>query len=380
MTTLKVQAETGGFSLFVDTHHVVDELRLRNTALYNLITSSKFSSFRSDNGSFQPRPIYDERTGIFRYRFDDGIQLSASLVEQLPKLRNIFYQHAFAVELKPGQCYVADNHRFLHGHTSFTGSRELLRVLAHPHPALTRKFILFDVDGTLCRAEALSIDAYYRCITDASGREITHENTKVNLHGQTDVSLLHDILRYHNVPEAERDEVVKTFFDLHPQYLRDSLQKNGCDSIACPQVQEVLDWLPKESDSYGRPICIGLLTGNSKPNSLLKISAAGLSTNMFDLSISSFGDVHPTRTSLVRNSMRKIEAQHGIPIQPSDIVLIGDTPLDVQCARETGCRVVAVASGNYDKSSLIPFNPDFACDRLIEATDFLSTFLKASTE
>lgn len=377
MTTLKKQSETGGLSLFVDTRSVVDELKLCNNSLYTLITRPDFSSFRADNKSFEPQPIYNESTGIFRYRFDDGIQMSASLVEQLPKLKSIFYKHAFVVKLQPGQCYIADNHRLLHGRTSFTGTRELLRVLAYPRSIQPKKFILFDVDGTLCRAEALSIDAYYRCVTDVSGREITHENTKVNLHGQTGVSILQDILRYHEVPEAEREEVVKFFFRLHPQYLRESLKKPDCNSVSCSQIQDALNWLVEEVNMMDGSAYVGLLTGNSRANALLKISAAGLPTDISNLSISSFGDENDSCTLLIREVMRKIEAKHGMPVDSSDIILIGDTPLDIECAQSTGCQVVAVATGNYEKQIFTSLNPVFVCEDLTQSKDVLSGVTKS---
>jgi len=37
----------------------------------------------------------------------------------------------------------------------------------------------------------------------------------------------------------------------------------------------------------------------------------------------------------------------GIDVQPASIVVIGDTPLDVECARAHGVRAVAVATGPY---------------------------------
>ncbi|KAF2200468.1 Clavaminate synthase-like protein [Delitschia confertaspora ATCC 74209] len=379
ITTLKTKSETGGQSLFVDTRAVVQKLQLSDPHLYKLITNAKYSCFRADDGSFIPRPIYDEKSGIFRFRFDDGIHIAPSLVDKISQLKNIIFQNAFVVELKPGQCYIADNHRFLHGRTSFTGTRELLRILAHAPPAMPKHFVLFDVDGTLCRAEALSIDAYYGCISHVVGRKITHENTKINLHGVTDLSLLYGILRFHQVPEEELERTAKKFFALHPQYLRDSLER-GFVSKPCPQVQEFLNWMTNETDSHGHPISVGLLTGNSKANALLKISAAGLPTEIFDLSISSFGDEHPSRASLVQDAKSKIEARHGLPIRTSQIILIGDTPLDIECAQQTGCKVVAVASGNYTQEKLIALTPDFSCDKLPEAQDYLSGILKDGRE
>jgi len=184
--------------------------------------------------------MYDEKTGIFRLRFDDAVQMSATLIENLPKLRSIIYQNAFVAELQVGQCYVVDNHRFLHGRTSFTGSRELLRVLAYPHPATSCKSVLFNVDGTLCNCPELSIDAFYRCISDVSGKDIRHDNTEVNLHGQTDLSLVRDILEFHKIDGEAIRPVVQNFFDLHPIYMSQSIEK-GLQASRCVKTLETLE-------------------------------------------------------------------------------------------------------------------------------------------
>lgn len=198
----------------MDGKQLLKVIRLEHPELYSLLTNSSHASFRSDEGTFLPRAIFDEQSETFRFRFDNGIQVSASLVESFSKLREIIYQNAFVVSLQPGQGYLIDNHRYLHGRASFTGARELLRVLVDLPAPKREKAILFDIDGTLCRSEQLSIDAYYRCISDIVGKEITDENTDVNLQGRTDMGLLHNILDYHHV--ENKSAVVEKFFEFHP--------------------------------------------------------------------------------------------------------------------------------------------------------------------
>ncbi|KAL8733198.1 MAG: hypothetical protein Q9166_002215 [cf. Caloplaca sp. 2 TL-2023] len=375
ITCLKAKSERGGESLLVDGQRVVETIKARDPSLYKLITDPRYSSFRNDDGSFSPRPIYNRDSSVLRFRYDDGIQLSASLIERFPKMRQMIYEHAYAIPLEPGQSYIVDNHRFLHGRTSFSGSRELLRILAYPHSTETVKPILFDVDGTLCRTEALSIDAFYRCVSDVFGKTITNENTTVNLHGATDMSLLQTILRFHKLDETNFDDAISRFFQLHPQYLEASLAK-GFESHACPEVKEILPWLAgrHHKQSVTEPkVPIGLLTGNSEPNALLKIKAAGIDTGIFDTSISSFGDKHGTRLGLVRDSIRKLKEQYGTQVNVEDVTLVGDTPLDIECAKEAGCGIVAVSTGNYAADQLVPLNPDFACRTLMEAKNYLAT-------
>ena len=318
--------------------------------------------------------MYDEKTGIFRLRFDDAVQISATLIDNLPKLRSILYKNAFVAELQAGQCYAVDNHRFLHGRTSFTGSRELLRVLAYPHPAPSRKCILFDVDGTLCNCPELSIDAFYRCISDVSGKDIRHDNTNVNLHGQTDLSLVRDILEYHKIEGEAITPVVRSFFDLHPVYMSQSIDK-GFQASRCVKILETLEWLATQRENSDHEVCIGLLTGNSRANTILKLTAAGIPINAFDFNISSFGNTCSSRLSLFQHSVKKIESKYCEPVEAADIMLVGDTPLDVKCAKAVGCRVVAVATGNYAMEDLKAHDPDIVCESLEEATDYMRYFL-----
>jgi len=133
------------------------------------------------------------------------------------------------------------------------------------------KFLLFDADGTLCQAESLSIDAFYGCISDITGREITNENTEVALHGQMHLSLTRDILKCHKIPRAEIQSTVDKFLELHPSYLKLS-HENGFGSGACPHVDDVLSWLVEQNIHLIR---IGLLAGNSRAGALFKIQAAG---------------------------------------------------------------------------------------------------------
>ena len=368
--------------MLVDSLEVIEAIKSRHPKLLGLITDSKYSSFRDDNGVFVPRPIYDEQTGILRFRFDDGIQLSASLVDAFPTLRALIYEFARPISLEPGQCYIIDNHRFLHGRTSFTGERELLRTLVYPQATAQVKTILFDIDGTLCRSEALSIDAFYRCISQVVGKTITHENTKVNLHGQTDLSLTQDILRYHGVGEGDIEPVTRRFLNLHPQYLEESLAK-GYRSERCPEADTMLRWLvtEKQRRQSGRHalneplICIGLLTGNSQRNACLKLRAAGIDPGLFDLGISAFGDKSGNREGLVRDSVEKLEARYEKKIDRKDVILVGDTPLDIACAKNTGCGIVAVATGNYNKCQLASLKPDIICERLPEAKNHFSAIM-----
>ena len=98
-----------------------------------------------------------------------------------------------------------------------------------------------------------------------------------------------------------------------------------------------------------------LLTGNLESNAAVKLSAFGLE-RFVDLRVGGYGsDPHGARSDLVVVARERATASYG---EPTDTVLIGDTPLDVRAAREAGARAVAVASGSYGLEELSAVRPD----------------------
>ena len=98
-----------------------------------------------------------------------------------------------------------------------------------------------------------------------------------------------------------------------------------------------------------------LLTGNLQPNALVKLAAFGLD-RWLDFELGAYGsDPHEGRSDLVAIARERAEAKLGQPVEP---VLVGDTPLDVQAARDAGARAVAVMTGFADEEALRASEPD----------------------
>ena len=98
-----------------------------------------------------------------------------------------------------------------------------------------------------------------------------------------------------------------------------------------------------------------LLTGNLEANAAVKVGAFGLE-RWLDFESGAYGsDPHERRSDLVAVARRRAAARHG---EPTDAVLVGDTPLDVAAAREAGARAVAVATGFADLDALRASEPD----------------------
>jgi phosphoglycolate phosphatase-like HAD superfamily hydrolase len=124
---------------------------------------------------------------------------------------------------------------------------------------------------------------------------------------------------------------------------------------------------------HGRPDVVqSLLTGNVERNAMLKLAPFGLG-RWIEFGCGAYGSDHRVRGELVAIARARTERAHGVSVAPADVVLVGDTPLDVAAAREGGARAVAVATGPYDEDQLAAAGadavlPDLAdTDRVVAA-------------
>ena len=84
-----------------------------------------------------------------------------------------------------------------------------------------------------------------------------------------------------------------------------------------------------------------------------------------------YGDQHEDRADVARDALQ--QGQSLIPeIRPDQILVIGDTERDIQCARTIGAKVLAVATGSSTVSELESFKPDWITKDLthIHPADF----------
>ena len=94
-----------------------------------------------------------------------------------------------------------------------------------------------------------------------------------------------------------------------------------------------------------------MLTGNIRPLAAVKLTAAGLSQHL-DLNVGAYGDAHEVRAELVPVARRAARAAYGTDFGGRSTVLVGDTPLDVAAALDTGARAIGVATGSFPAADL----------------------------
>ena len=67
------------------------------------------------------------------------------------------------------------------------------------------------------------------------------------------------------------------------------------------------------------------------------------------------------------------QAKYGREFDEASTILIGDTPLDVQAARDGGARVLAVATGVHGPDELAAVGADAVLEDLSDLDGFLRT-------
>ena len=109
-------------------------------------------------------------------------------------------------------------------------------------------------------------------------------------------------------------------------------------------------------------ITSAILTGNIEPTSWIKLADAGFERSWFSFGV--FGDEAETRRGLPPLAHSRYQDLFGHQIQPSETIVIGDTPKDVDCAHNAGCRAIAVATGMSSIDDLRETGADLVIDSL----------------
>lgn len=115
-----------------------------------------------------------------------------------------------------------------------------------------------------------------------------------------------------------------------------------------------------------------ILTGNIAANAEVKLASFGLDS-LLDLSVGAYGADGVQRPDLVAVARERIRRVYGAE-QDVPVVLVGDTPRDVEAALSTGSHVVAVASGIHSQEELAAAGAVVVLPDLSDTTGLMSHF------
>lgn len=221
--------------------------------------------------------------------------------------------------------------------------------------------LLFDIDGTLVRTGGAGKGAMEAALQREFG---VHEIfDTVAYSGRTDRSIGRELLTVHGLEPTTENvrRLTDAYLDQLPHFLRD---RGG---EVCPQIEPIVKAAAAKRDG----VLLGLLTGNIRRGAAAKLGHFGL-WDYFPLG--GFGDDHFDRDDVARSALAEVRRHAGRVVNAADVWVIGDTPLDVQCARAIGAKAVAVATGWHSFDELAGCRPDAVFRDLTEASDLLRTW------
>lgn len=213
------------------------------------------------------------------------------------------------------------------------------------------KLVLFDIDGTLIRTGGAGVAAFTR--TGELAFQIPDGMRGVRFAGRTDTSLVREFFVTHGFEPSR--ENFQRFFD-HYVFLLDELLPRHTGAV-CPGVAAFLDGLRALSPL---PL-LGLQTGNIRLGAEIKLRHYGL-WHHFELG--GFGDDDEDRRRLTEVAWDRARRRFGGTLAPPDVLVVGDTPHDIDCAHALGAKVLAVATGGSSREELAGHNPDWLVDTL----------------
>ena len=110
--------------------------------------------------------------------------------------------------------------------------------------------------------------------------------------------------------------------------------------------------------ALARPgFAVGLGTGNVREGARIKLARVGLADRF---AFGGFGCDHENRVELIRQGARGGADRLGVPVASCRVVIIGDTPKDVDAAKGIGAECIGVGTGQYTPEALLEAGADHA--------------------
>ncbi|ATY10494.1 haloacid dehalogenase [Amycolatopsis sp. AA4] len=205
----------------------------------------------------------------------------------------------------------------------------------------SHRLVLWDIDHTLVDYTGLGIGWYGAALAAATGAEF---RTHPDFGGRTERAITADVLALHGI-EPDEETIQRMWRELIAavERARETLPAEG---RALDGAAAVL------ADFAGREgVVQSLITGNLPEISLHKLAALGLDEHL-DLEIGGYGSLSPHRADLVPYAVKAAETKHGTKFPAESVVILGDTPHDIEAALAYGAVAIGVATGRFSAEQL----------------------------
>jgi phosphoglycolate phosphatase len=226
------------------------------------------------------------------------------------------------------------------------------------------RLVLFDVDGTLLLARGAGRRALAAALHGVYGTAGDIE--RYDLGGQTDQRIVFDVMEGAGL---ERELIRQRLDDCFEAYARGLHAEigDGRGVVTLPGVAELVRRLDADTGSL-----VGLLTGNIEAGARIKLTPTGLWPYF---RLGAYGSDHLDRRQLPSLAAQRAQVLVGQEFRPEEVLVIGDTPRDIECARHFGAVAVAVATGLHSRETLETARPDLLFTDFSDVDEAVSKFL-----
>jgi phosphoglycolate phosphatase len=122
------------------------------------------------------------------------------------------------------------------------------------------------------------------------------------------------------------------------------------DEVAVSEGYRVLDGVVETLDRLiDRGVVLGIVSGGLEGSARIKLERGHLNRYF---PVGAYGTDSRDRHEITRVAIARVSTMHGRDIDPTEVMVVGDTPLDVEAAKAVGAISLAVASGTYTVDEL----------------------------
>jgi phosphoglycolate phosphatase len=233
---------------------------------------------------------------------------------------------------------------------------------------VTRKLVLFDIDGTIL----LTAGAGRRALVAALAPEMGESHPafeRIRFDGKTDPQIVAELLAAAGRPEPRESPRVLALCERYVGLLALELDRATTRTTLMPGVPPLLDRLEAE-----RGVVLGLLTGNLAQGAALKLRSGGIDPGRFR--VAAYGSDAAHRPDLPPIAARRAAVLFGRVPHGAEVVIIGDTPADIACGSCIDARALAVATGAYSVPDLAACGPHAVFEDLSDTDAVLEAILR----
>ena len=226
------------------------------------------------------------------------------------------------------------------------------------------KLVLFDVDGTILSAQGAGRRALSRALEQVYGT--AGALAGYDFRGRTDLSIVFELMCGAGLGADAVRAAMGDCFEAYARALTEEIG-DGARVRVLPGVADLVRRL-----AVTPSVVLGLVTGNIEQGARIKLMPTGLWPHF---RTGAYGSDHADRRQLPSLAARRAHALTGHAYRREDVLVLGDTPAAVDCARAFGAVAVAVATGQHSREELAAERPDLLFNSFADVDRALAALL-----